>query len=450
MHPRTIAAGSNAGAAYVVFGKTGGFATPVDLDDIAAGTGGFKIQGENADDAAGRSVSAAGDVNGDGIDDLIVGAHANGGGGPDAGAAYVVFGKTAGFATPIDLAAIAAGSGGFKIQGEKPGDGAGLSVSAAGDVNGDGIDDLIVGAPGGDVGGAISGAAYVIFGRPDALFNNGDNVRDLRDFDLSAYPGVQATRALAGDDVVRLSDTQNIGVLFAGGRGEDSLTGSSQADLIQGDTENDSLYGGGGGDTLSGNDDDDSLAGASGADRLDGGNDADAIFGGADNDRILAGRGDDHANGGSGDDRIFGQTGNDQISGANGDDMIDGGAGNDILYGQNGDDVLVGGAGLDVLTGGNGVDVMVYTSIDDREDRINEFEAGEGGDVIDLSQLLRGFTASSDPAGFVNLDHRGSHTYVQVDPNGGGNSFIDLTILKFVTGLSLDRLIADGNLDLLE
>ena len=39
---------------------------------------------------------------------------------------------------------------------------------------------------------------------------------------------------------------------------------------------------------------------------------------------------------------------------------------------------------------------------------------------------------------------------MQVDPNGGGNSFIDLTILKFVTGLSLDTFIADGNLDLLE
>ena len=57
-----------------MFGKTGGFATPVDLDAIAAGTGGFKIQGENAGDYAGLSVSAAGDVNGDGIDDLIVGA----------------------------------------------------------------------------------------------------------------------------------------------------------------------------------------------------------------------------------------------------------------------------------------------------------------------------------------------------------------------------------------
>ena len=63
-------------------------------------------------------MSAAGDVNGDGIDDLIVGAAVNDSGGTDAGAAYVVFGTTGGFASPVDLDAIAAGTGGFKIQGE--------------------------------------------------------------------------------------------------------------------------------------------------------------------------------------------------------------------------------------------------------------------------------------------------------------------------------------------
>jgi hypothetical protein len=94
------------------------FPAVVDLDDIAAGTGGFKIQGEDAGDYAGSSVSAAGDVNGDGIDDLIVGSMLNGSGGNQAGAAYVVFGRTDGFASPVALDDIAAGSGGFKIQGE--------------------------------------------------------------------------------------------------------------------------------------------------------------------------------------------------------------------------------------------------------------------------------------------------------------------------------------------
>jgi hypothetical protein len=78
--------GSNAGAAYVVFGQAV-VPTSVNLADIAAGSGGFKIIGETAFDNAGYSVSGAGDVNGDGFDDLSVGAPTS------AGAAYVVFGQ---------------------------------------------------------------------------------------------------------------------------------------------------------------------------------------------------------------------------------------------------------------------------------------------------------------------------------------------------------------------
>ena len=71
----------------------------VNLDNVALGIGGFKITGENADDDAGVSVSSVGDVNGDGFDDLIVGAPGNGAGGEYAGAAYVVFGAASGIAS---------------------------------------------------------------------------------------------------------------------------------------------------------------------------------------------------------------------------------------------------------------------------------------------------------------------------------------------------------------
>jgi hypothetical protein len=105
------------------------------------------INGQCAGDFSGWSVSAAGDVNGDGLADLIVGAgRSDPAAGSDAGRSYVVFGKTGGSA--VDLSAIAAGSGGFVINGECAGDFSGYkSVSAAGDVNGDGLADLIVGAP---------------------------------------------------------------------------------------------------------------------------------------------------------------------------------------------------------------------------------------------------------------------------------------------------------------
>ena len=154
------------GAAYVVFGKTGGFAGSIDLATIAAGNGGFKIVGEPTSRVAGWSVDTAGDVNGDGIDDMLVGATGKRDA-DDPGAAYVVFGQRGGFDTPVQLSDIAIGDGGFKIQGQNDDDYAGFSVSAAGDVNGDGFDDVLVGARLNDGGGSQSGAAYVVYGQAE-------------------------------------------------------------------------------------------------------------------------------------------------------------------------------------------------------------------------------------------------------------------------------------------
>ena len=147
----------------------------IDLDDVAAGTGGFKIIGQNADDNAGSSVSAAGGVNGDGFADVIVGAYGNDAGGGAAGAAYVVFGAASGI-TAVDLDAVALGTGGYKITGEIGIDRAGYSVSSAGDVDGDGLDDLIVGAFGNDEGDNYAGAAYVVFSAAGITAVNLDDV----------------------------------------------------------------------------------------------------------------------------------------------------------------------------------------------------------------------------------------------------------------------------------
>ena len=132
--------GENAGsgAAYLVYGQAGGFAGNIDLGSLAAL--GVRLNGETAGDDAGTSVSSAGDVNADGFDDLIVGARDAD---FDSGAAYVVFGSGA-LGASLDLSDLD-GITGFRVTGA--GDDAGYSVSSAGDVNGDGYADLIVGAP---------------------------------------------------------------------------------------------------------------------------------------------------------------------------------------------------------------------------------------------------------------------------------------------------------------
>jgi hypothetical protein len=156
-------AAGRSGASYVVFGKKGN-TDPVNLSAIASGTGGFVINGASGGDRSGVSVSSAGDVNNDGYDDLIVGADgATRNGNQNAGASYVVFGKTNG--TPVNLSAIASGTGGFVINGALANDRSCRSVRSAGDVNKDGFDDLIVGAEGADPNGSSSGASYVVFGK---------------------------------------------------------------------------------------------------------------------------------------------------------------------------------------------------------------------------------------------------------------------------------------------
>ena len=125
---------------------------------------GFIINGKNAYDKSGFSVSTAGDVNGDGLDDLIVGAHnADPSGKSNAGKSYIIFGKID--STAINLFTIASGTGGFVINGETEHDISGYSVSTAGDVNGDGLDDLIVGAHNAN---SKTGKSYIIFGKKDS------------------------------------------------------------------------------------------------------------------------------------------------------------------------------------------------------------------------------------------------------------------------------------------
>ena len=134
--------GTDAGRAYIYFGGSG-----------MNNTADVILTGAAADDIFGASISTAGDVNGDGYSDVIVGANRNDVGGTDAGRAYLYYGGT----NMNEIADVT-------LTGAAAGDNFGHSVSSAGDVNGDGYSDVIVGAWYNDAGGTDAGGAYIYCG----------------------------------------------------------------------------------------------------------------------------------------------------------------------------------------------------------------------------------------------------------------------------------------------
>lgn len=185
------AADSNAGEAYVVFGKT--TTTAVNLASL--GTGGFLISSAGASSRTGGSVSGGGDVNNDGLDDVVLGAFAANSG---TGAAYVVFGKTT--ATAVSPSSL--GTAGFAINGITSGDRAGTSVSIMGDLNGDNRADIIVGAPNAN---GFAGAVYVVFGKTDTTAVN------LSSLGTGGFVINGAANELAGASVSAAGDVNNDG-----------------------------------------------------------------------------------------------------------------------------------------------------------------------------------------------------------------------------------------------
>ena len=362
-----------AGASYVVFGKAAGFSASLDLTALNGGNG-FRLSGAGAGDRSGASVSSAGDINGDGYADLIVGAPRADANGVDSGAAYVVFGHAGGFAADLNLGALN-GADGFRLTGEGAGDVAGRSVSAAGDINGDGFDDIAVEAQTRDAGGQ-GGAAYVIFGKASgfgATFDLGalDGANGFRAEHVSIVGGAVATAGdLNGDglDDLLIGSVEDSGfgadgagylvmahlpdtaVTRTGTAADQSLVGGNFDDVLSGLGGDDRLYGNGGSDLLNGGAGDDLLNGGGGADTAS----YQGAGAGVTVDVALAGP---QATGGAGSDTLVSI---ENLTGSEFADSLRGGGGANVLEGRGGDDVLEGGAGPDTLNGGDGTDTASY------------------------------------------------------------------------------------------
>ncbi len=477
--PRDSTGGSSRGAVHILFLNTDGTAKASVLIGNAT-NGGPSLSNE---DHFGTSATSPGDLNGDGISDLVVGADGDDTGGPDRGAIYILNMNSNGsvlsrnkiahatnggptlpnsaiFGTSVsalgdlngdgvsDLAAasddgtgavhvlLMNGNGTAKsvvplaknVNGGPAlatGDRFGGSLASWGDLNGDGVTDLVVGAPGDDTGGTNRGAAYVLFlkelqdvlnvsvtGDESVLISrNGNNVEvrinNVVDDRYSIPADTLRLLAIQGGPGNNLIDLSGVtlatfpslsGVSVAGDDGSDTLTGSDLSDVLSGGDQRDHVDGRGGNDTLTGGKGDDNLIGGSGVDglrevaytdfvsgevravtltstslsvmqratlishdSLSGFEFAD-ITGGLMRDIINASAFNSTAvttlNGGGSNDTVLGTDGPDLILTLAGADSISGNGGSDTVVSGGGMDTISGGEGADNLNGQNGNDLI--------------------------------------------------------------------------------------------
>ncbi len=166
-----VSPAADSGAVYVVFG--GPSSGDIGLASLPASAGFRVIDSSLAvGDALGYSVTRAGDVNGDGLPDILIGCDR---GSPFAfgvrtsakGYAWVLFGRrrngdgSSSFGATVDLATLTSAQG-FRIQGLGIGDGFGYAVAGGSDLNGDGVDDIAIGAY---YEQNAAGRVYVVYGR---------------------------------------------------------------------------------------------------------------------------------------------------------------------------------------------------------------------------------------------------------------------------------------------
>ncbi len=403
---------SFAGQSFVVFGKgpsSGGFGASLDLASLN-GANGFRLDGIDVYDFSGLSVASAGDVNGDGFADLIIGAYgADPGGDSFAGESYVVFGKASGFGASLDLAALD-GTNGFRLDGIDADDSSGRSVASAGDVNGDGFADLIIGAYRGDPGGhPEAGESYVVFGKASGFGasldlaaldgtigfrldgaviydNSGKSVASAGDVNADGFadliigasgvdPGGDSS---AGATYVVFGHKPQAAIAFFGSEAAQTTHGSDLGDVIEGNGGDDTLIGGAGDDVMRGGAGDDTYEVDSVADEVlenvDEGIDTVrssilsldlASYANVEN-LALDGSANLNLTGSGTVNSLTGNGGNNVLDGGTDAlvDTLDGGVGNDTFVLASGSDLIIDASGLDTITSTTTRSLADYAAIE--------------------------------------------------------------------------------------
>lgn len=147
------------------------------------------LKGNQANAFLGQSLASAGDVNGDGFSDIVIGAHLYDHGQNNEGAVMIWHGGASGPDT----------AGATALHSNQPESAFGYSVSGAGDINGDGFDDIVVGAPRYDNGQFDEGVAFVFAGTPNGVGKTASNMLEADQADASFGTSVSAAGDVNGD-----------------------------------------------------------------------------------------------------------------------------------------------------------------------------------------------------------------------------------------------------------
>lgn len=464
--------GVDTGEAYVVFGS----ADPVSLDlaDLN-GSNGFKLLGLDPGARAAWTVSRAADVNGDGIDDLVLAStDASANEAYRAGVTHILYGSADPFPAVLSLEDLD-GTNGFSIEGVEHGV-QHLSVDT-GDFNGDGYADIAIGSPFKTPDGNIGPEyVYMVYGRPffperfslnhakgsrGFRLDGGVSTRDfgrvvaLADINADGYDDL-----LFGIAGITSPDAGTVQVIFGQPTAAPKLLplqqgkyGSAGRDKIRGRGR---LIGLQGNDVLMANADPQILEGRSGNDTVTYANatgpiktrlypglnpnpddyagwavnhfyiSIENLIGSQFNDWLTGSHGDNIIRGGDGNDRVVGLKGNDRLFGDDGDDILDGGEDDDYLSGGAGRDKLIGGLGRDIFHGGPGGDLFIFNGAADtppgkNRDTILDFEPGvDRLSIRGMGTRFIGPAKFSGAAGEIRARSVLSDTILSGDIDGDG------------------------------